>query len=81
MTTFVGQGETEDSPDLLDGAVWALWELFLDPTMPLPCGGDDQRLAGLRWFSAGRAGPPLKCLDRFHVAEWNRGFCFQPPPD
>lgn len=36
MTTFVGLGETEDSPDLLDSAVWALWDLFLDPTMPPP---------------------------------------------
>ncbi|MGW3067783.1 phage terminase large subunit family protein [Streptomyces sp. NPDC001130] len=48
MTTFVGQGETEDSPDLLDSAVWALWDLFLDPTMPPPRGGDDQRLSGRR---------------------------------
>ncbi|MFJ4635595.1 hypothetical protein ACIP69_07975 [Streptomyces hygroscopicus] len=48
MTTFVGQGETEDSPDLLDSAVWALWDLFLDPTMPSPRGGDDQRLSGRR---------------------------------
>lgn len=46
MTTFVGQGETEDSPDLLDSAVWALWDLFLDPTMPPPLGGNDQRLIG-----------------------------------
>ncbi|MDT3396340.1 hypothetical protein RKE29_06745 [Streptomyces sp. B1866] len=28
MTTFVGMGETEDSPDLLDTLVWALWDLF-----------------------------------------------------
>ncbi|GGN51669.1 hypothetical protein GCM10012285_42000 [Streptomyces kronopolitis] len=48
MTTFVGQGETEDSPDLLDSAVWALRDLILDPTMPPPRGGDDQRLAGRR---------------------------------
>ncbi|WP_338119469.1 terminase large subunit domain-containing protein [Streptomyces parvus] len=48
MTTFVGQGETEDSPDLLDSAVWALWDLFLDPMMPPPRGGDDQRLNGRR---------------------------------
>ncbi|MEV0278919.1 hypothetical protein AB0I22_21395 [Streptomyces sp. NPDC050610] len=48
MTTFVGQSETEDSPDLLDSAVWALWDLFLDPTMPPPRGGDDQRLSGRR---------------------------------
>nr|WBO77824.1 terminase family protein [Streptomyces sp. SBE_14.2] len=48
MTTLVGQGETEDSPDLLDSAVWALWDLFLDPTMPPPRGGDDQRLSGRR---------------------------------
>ncbi|MEU5159680.1 hypothetical protein AB0G74_08740 [Streptomyces sp. NPDC020875] len=48
MATFVGQGETEDSPDLLDSAVWALWDLFLDPAMPPPHGGDDQRLAGRR---------------------------------
>ncbi|MGW3563065.1 terminase large subunit domain-containing protein [Streptomyces sp. NPDC000941] len=48
MTTFVGQGETEDSPDLLDSAVWALWDLFLDPTMPPPRGGDDKRLSGRR---------------------------------
>ncbi|MGP3979863.1 hypothetical protein [Streptomyces sp. KR80] len=52
MTTFVGQGQTEDSPDLLDSMVWALWDLFLDPTMPPPCGGDDQRLSGRR------EGPP-----------------------
>uniref|UniRef100_A0AAU2UXR9 Terminase large subunit gp17-like C-terminal domain-containing protein n=1 Tax=Streptomyces sp. NBC_00003 TaxID=2903608 RepID=A0AAU2UXR9_9ACTN len=48
MTTFVGQGETEDSPDLLDSAVWALWDLFLDPTMSPLRGGDDQRLSGRR---------------------------------
>lgn len=48
MTTFVGLGETEDSPDLLDSAVWALWDLFLDPRMPPPRGGDDQRLSGRR---------------------------------
>lgn len=48
MTTFVGQGETEDSPDLLDSAVWALWDLFLDPAMPPPRAGDDQRLSGRR---------------------------------
>ena len=47
MTTFVGQGETEDSPDLLDSAVWALWDLFLDPTMP-PSRGNDHRLNGRR---------------------------------
>ncbi|MFF7366101.1 hypothetical protein [Streptomyces sp. NPDC008125] len=33
MTTLVGQGETEDLPDLLDTAVW---DLFLDPTMLMP---------------------------------------------
>ncbi|MFJ2247499.1 terminase large subunit domain-containing protein [Streptomyces sp. NPDC094461] len=48
MTTFVGQGETEDSPDLLDSAVWALWDLFLDPMMSAPRGGDDKRLNGRR---------------------------------
>ncbi|MGW4199020.1 hypothetical protein [Streptomyces sp. NPDC005004] len=48
MTTFVGQDETEDSLDLLDSVVWALWDLFLDPTMPPPRGGDDQRLRGRR---------------------------------
>jgi phage terminase large subunit-like protein len=49
MTTFVGQGaEDEDSPDLLDSMVWALWDLFLDPTMPPPRGGNDQRLTGRR---------------------------------
>ncbi|MBY8884759.1 terminase family protein [Streptomyces sp. PTM05] len=48
MTTFVGLGETEDSPDQLDSAVWALWDLFLDPTMPPPRAGDDQRLRGRR---------------------------------
>ncbi|WUJ77511.1 hypothetical protein OHS71_08915 [Streptomyces sp. NBC_00377] len=48
MTTFVGLGETEDSPDLLDSAVWALWDLFLDPTMPPPRTGDDHRLSGRR---------------------------------
>lgn len=48
MTTFVGQGETEDSPDLLDSCVWALWDLFLDPMMPPPHGGNDQRLSGRR---------------------------------
>ncbi|TLQ42355.1 hypothetical protein [Streptomyces marianii] len=46
MTTFVVQGGTEDSPDLLDTAVWALGDLFLDPTMPPPRGEDDQRLSG-----------------------------------
>ncbi|MFE6186528.1 terminase large subunit domain-containing protein [Streptomyces sp. NPDC056465] len=47
MLTFVGLGETEDSPDLLDSAVWALWDLFLD----LPgrvSQGDDRRLDGRR---------------------------------
>ncbi|GAA0695304.1 terminase family protein [Kitasatospora atroaurantiaca] len=48
MTTFVGQGETEDSPDQLDSMVWALWDLFLDPTMPVPRSQDDKRLAGRR---------------------------------
>jgi phage terminase large subunit-like protein len=48
MTTFVGQGETEDSPDLLDSAVWALWDLFLDPTMPPPRGASDHRLDSRR---------------------------------
>ncbi|WP_043267601.1 DNA-packaging protein [Streptomyces sp. CT34] len=48
MTTFVGQGETEDSPDLLDSAVWALWDLFLDPAMPPPRRGEDHRLSGRR---------------------------------
>ncbi|WP_260327238.1 hypothetical protein [Streptomyces sp. TLI_185] len=48
MTTFVGQGETEDSPELLDSAVWAPWDLFLDPMMSPPRGGDDQRLSGRR---------------------------------
>ncbi|MBC9724988.1 hypothetical protein H8R17_08440 [Streptomyces sp. TRM68367] len=48
MTTFVGQGETEDSPDLLDSAVWALWDLFLDPTMPPPRAANDQRVKGRR---------------------------------
>lgn len=48
MTTFVGQGEKEDSPDLLDSAVWALWDLFLDPMMPPPRAGDDRRLEGRR---------------------------------
>ncbi|MET7718360.1 hypothetical protein [Streptomyces sp. NPDC005407] len=45
MATFVGQGETEDSPDLL---LRAVWDLFLDPTMPPPRGGDDQWLSGRR---------------------------------
>ncbi|WP_425834145.1 terminase large subunit domain-containing protein [Streptomyces fractus] len=48
MTTFVGQGETESSPDLLDSTVWALWDLFLDQAMPPPRGGDDRRLGGRR---------------------------------
>ncbi|WP_419994518.1 hypothetical protein [Streptomyces boninensis] len=48
MTTFVGQGETEDSPDLLDSLVWGLWDLFLDPAMPAPRRGADERLQGRR---------------------------------
>ncbi|MFI9583488.1 hypothetical protein ACIHCQ_16945 [Streptomyces sp. NPDC052236] len=47
MTTFVGLGEAEESPDLLDSVVWALWDLFLEhQTHAGP--GDDQRLSGRR---------------------------------
>ncbi|MEV7936635.1 terminase family protein [Kitasatospora sp. NPDC088264] len=48
QTTFVGLGETEDSPDLLDSSVWAVWDLLLDPAMPPPRKADDQRLSGRR---------------------------------
>ncbi len=48
MTMLTDQGETEDSPDLLDSMVWAVWDLFLDPARPLPRKADDQRLAGRR---------------------------------
>ncbi|MFJ8310240.1 MULTISPECIES: hypothetical protein [unclassified Streptomyces] len=48
MMTFVGQGEAEDSPDLLDSLVRALWDLFLDPTMPVPCPAYDRRLNSRR---------------------------------
>lgn len=35
MLTYIGVGEKdEDSPDLLDSAVWAAHDLFLDPTTP-----------------------------------------------
>ncbi|MER8233226.1 hypothetical protein [Streptomyces sp. NPDC094049] len=47
MLTFVGLGETEDSPDLLDSAVWALWDLFLDVPGRMNQ-GDDRRLDGRR---------------------------------
>lgn len=48
QTTFVGLGETEDSPDLLDSSVWAVWDLLLDPAMPPPRKADDQRLSWRR---------------------------------
>lgn len=47
MTTFVGMGEAEDSPDLLDSLVWALWDLFLEHQTHVGQ-GDDQRLSGRR---------------------------------
>ncbi|MGW0822568.1 terminase large subunit domain-containing protein [Streptomyces sp. NPDC002845] len=47
MTTFVGMGEAEDSPDLLDSMVWALWDLFLERQTHVGH-GDDQRLSGRR---------------------------------
>lgn len=47
MLTFVGLGETEDSPGLLDSAVWALWDLFLDQPGRI-AQGDDRRLDGRR---------------------------------
>lgn len=47
MVTFVGMGETEDSPDLLDSAVWGLWDLFLDPAGAIGS-GSDERLTGRR---------------------------------
>ncbi len=48
MMTFVGQGEAEDSPDLMDSLVQALWDLFLDPTMPVSCPAYDRRLDSRR---------------------------------
>jgi phage terminase large subunit-like protein len=47
MLTFVGLGDVEDSPDLLDSAVWALWDLFLEHAGRIST-GDDQRLSGRR---------------------------------
>jgi phage terminase large subunit-like protein len=48
MTTFVGLGETEDSPDLLDSTVRALCDLFLDPAISPPRRGANLRLHGRR---------------------------------
>ena len=50
MTTYVGASEHEEkSPDLLDSAVWALTDLFLDATVPgLPTTAADHRLHGRR---------------------------------
>lgn len=51
MTTYVGASEsTEKSPDILDSAVWALWDLFLDasPASEGTVQTTDQRLSGRR---------------------------------
>ncbi|WP_438491803.1 terminase large subunit domain-containing protein [Streptomyces asiaticus] len=50
MTTYVGASEAEEkSPDLLDSCVWALTDLFLDPTVPgAPTASTDRRLSGRR---------------------------------
>lgn len=48
MTTFVGQGDAEDSPDLLDSLVWAMWDLLLDPVHAVSRVPSDERFQGRR---------------------------------
>jgi phage terminase large subunit-like protein len=50
MTTYVGAPEKDEkSPDILDAMVWAMWDLFLDPTAPGTRGdGRDRRSEGRR---------------------------------
>lgn len=52
MLTYVGIGDNglaEKSPDLLDSLVWAMFHLFLDPSVPRPdMQTSDDRLAGRR---------------------------------
>ncbi|MDQ8706823.1 terminase family protein [Streptomyces sp. LHD-70] len=50
MTAYVGASEHEEkSPDLLDSAVWALTDLFLDSSAPgAPSRPTDERLTGRR---------------------------------
>lgn len=42
MVAYVG-AKDEDSPDLLDSLVWALFDLFLDPSTPGPAGTQTAR--------------------------------------
>jgi len=49
MTTYVGAPESkEESPDILDAMVWAMWDLFLDPGNQLQRPGRDRRSEGRR---------------------------------
>lgn len=47
MTTYVGAKEKDEkSPDILDALVWAMWDLFLDPSTPGTMGGGSGRQDG-----------------------------------
>ncbi|GGN51645.1 hypothetical protein GCM10012285_41970 [Streptomyces kronopolitis] len=48
MKKLVGQGEAEDSSDVLGSAVWALWDLFLDPEGRLWVGAVKALRSGFR---------------------------------